>query len=191
MVTTDDYVGLITSEHRDKPKFSAMVALFSQGFVDLNNQLTGLVAKLNLDVASGDQLDILGKWVGLPRTLPYPVTNVYFSLDTAGVGFDQGSWKGPTDPDTGIVTLDDGTYRIAIKAKIGANVWDGSYSQFVSIMSFVLAGTGITANVKDNQDMTMLVTLSAKPPALLKALLVSGYLPLKPAGVQQTFIIPT
>lgn len=190
MASTDDYVGLITSEHRDKPKFAAMVALLTSGFVDLNNQLIGLIPKLNLDVATGDQLDIIGKWVGMPRTLPYPITNVYFSLDIVGVGFDQGSWQGPDDPSTGIVQMDDYTYRIAIKAKIGANVWDGSYSQFVTIMAFVLSGTGITANVKDNQDMTMLITLSAKPPALLKALLVSGFLPIKPAGVQQTFVIP-
>lgn len=191
MASTNDYVGLVTSEFQAQPNFTAILGTFTQGFVDeINNQLA-LPAMMNLDVAQGDQLDILGKWVGIPRTLPFPITNVYFSLDTPAVGFDQGSWQGPNDPSSGIVTMDDGTYRIAIKAKIGANVWDGTIPSFLVIMNLVFAGTGITITAVDNQDMTMTVTLSAKPPALLRALIVSGFLPLKPAGVQQTFIIPT
>ena len=191
MASTDDYLGLVTSEHRDQPNFSAIIQAFTQGFVDeINNQLA-LPSQLNLDTAQGDQLDILGKWVGFPRTVAFPVTGVYFALDTPAVGFDQGSWKGPNDPDTGIVTLDDGTYRLAIKAKIGANFWDGTMPSFLVIMNLVFAGTGITVTAVDNQNMTMDVTLSAKPPALLRALIVSGFLPLKPAGVQQNFIIPS
>lgn len=190
MSQASDYTRLIPSENADKPKFSAMVALVAGCFSDATNSFQSLEEALNLDTAVGAQLDILGLWIGLSRNLEVPFS-VYFSFDISGLGFDQGNWIGPYDPSSGLTQMDDATYRQMLKAKIGANRWDGSMPSFRTILAEVFAGTGITITAVDNQDMTMDVTFSAKPPAIIMALLSGGYLPLKPEGVLQTFHFPT
>lgn len=189
MSSTDDYVELVPSENTDKPHFIAMLRTLTGGFSDEINALISMQGAFDLDTAVGDQLDILGKWIGLPRTLSVPIL-VFFSFDVSGLGFDQGNWKGPDDPGTGLVMMDDDTYRIMLKAKIGANVWDGTRSQYLLIMNLVLGTSGISVTLKDHQDMSFTVTLSARPPALLYALITSGYIPIKPVGVKQIFSIP-
>jgi hypothetical protein len=88
--------------------------------------LSSFIPKFDLDQAAGDQLDIIGLWVGVGRRVKTPPIGVYFSLDIVSVGFDQGVWQGPFDPSMGITLLDDDTYRLLIRAKIGANHWDGT-----------------------------------------------------------------
>lgn len=189
MASADDYIPLIPSENRDKPKFMAMVALVTGAFADTNDAIRSIETSLDIDTAEGDQLDIIGKWVGLSRTLQVPFS-VFFSFDISGLGFDEGNWKGPYDPTSGVTVMDDGTYRVMLKAKIGANNWDGTMPSFMSIMATAFQGTGITITAQDNQNMTMDVNLSAKPSALLAAILTGGYLPIKPEGVTQTINIP-
>ena len=178
-----DYTGLITSEHRDKPKFSALVTAMGSAFADMRNGFSTISGSFDIDNAVGKQLDIIGLWVGLSRKVSIPLS-VYFSFDTAGLGFNQGSWKGPYDPTQGLTTLDDETYRRMLKAKIGANSWDGSMPALQKILSKVFAGSGTQAFACDNQDMTMdFYLVGASPPAVLASLLKNGYLRLKPAGV--------
>src|SRR5690348_17170401 len=109
MAQVSDYTGLITSEHADKPKFMAMVAAVAQCAVDQMTLLQSMPTAFDLDAAVGVQLDAVGIWVGLNRNIAVPIDNVYFSWDTAGVGWDQGVWKQPGDPDNGITRMDDGT----------------------------------------------------------------------------------
>ena len=187
MATASDYTGLIPSANGDKPKFVAMVALVAGCFADNGGALRSMRDGLDLDTAIGAQLDILGLWIGLSRKVSVPVLS-YFSFDIVGLGFDQGNWKGKLDPDSGIVAMDDETYRFMLRAKIEANKWDGSMLGYLRILQGLFAQYGITVSATDNQNMSMTVTLSASPSALLKALLLGGYLPLKPAGVAQTFV---
>lgn len=183
-----DYTTLITSEHQDKPKFKALVAAVAGAFGDTRTVFSRIVSDYDLDVAVGDQLDAIGLWVGLARYISIPMA-VYFSFDTAGLGFDQGNWKGPFDPDTGLTRLDDSTYLTMIRAKIGANNWDGTAGTMLAIFQRAFVGTGTLPFVTDNQDMTMTIGLSGvSPPALLKSLLTNGYLPLKPAGVKVNYL---
>lgn len=140
MVDVSQYTGLITSEHADKPKFTAMVSAVAQCFVDQQNALGNFIPSFDLDEAVGDQLDTLGAWVGIGRRVRTPLTGVYFSFDIAGVGFDQGVWQGPFDPSTGITVLDDDTYRLLIRAKIGANHWDGTLASSAAILNLIFQG---------------------------------------------------
>lgn len=147
-----DYTGKITSEHADKPKYMAMVEAVSQCFLDTNEVAAGLPDDFDLDLANDAQLDDVGLWVGISRNIPTPLTNVYFALDTPGLGFDQGAWKGPFDPDNGITVLDNETYRSLIRAKIGANHWDGTLESSKAILDLIFNPDGhapffpVTAN---------------------------------------------
>jgi len=185
------YTDLVTSEHNQQPNFMAVVQALAQPMVDLQNALGGMPAKFDLDTAVDVQLDDVGLWVGISRTVPVPLTNVYFSFDTAGLGFDQGNWKGPFDPDTGLTRLDDDTYRLVIRAKIGANHWDGTLGSSKAILDSIFGG-GTFVFIQDNQDMTMTIGVAGSiPSAVFLALLGNGIIPLKPEGVGVNYTIVT
>ncbi|SAL25591.1 DUF2612 domain-containing protein [Caballeronia telluris] len=183
MAQVSDYTGLITSEHANKPKFTAMVGGVAQAFVDIQNQLDATPPAFDLDSAVGVQLDVVGLWVGVTRNVDTPLTGVYFSLDVDGLGFDQGVWQGPFDPNTGVVSLDDDTYRLLIRAKIGANSWDGTQGSSAAILNSIFP-TGTDVFIQDNGDMSITYGVAGDVPLpIFIALLKGGYIPLKPEAV--------
>lgn len=178
------YADRITSEHADKPKFMALVDAMTGAAVDLQGAALGLPIDFDLDTAVGAQLDTLGLWIGLSRQVTTPITGVYFSFDTAGLGFDEGVWKGPFDPSTGITSMDDGTYRIMLRAKIGANNWDGTLASSAAILASMF-DDDTRVFIQDNNDMSITIGVSGViPSALFLALLSQGYVPIKPSGVR-------
>lgn len=188
MADVSQYTGLITSQHAGKPKFMAMVAAICGAAVDQQNFLNSMPGAFDLDNAQGPQLDTIGEWVGISRNINVPINNVYFSWDISGVGWDQGVWKGPGDPSTGVTSLDDGTYLQVIKAKIGANNWNGQLGTVVPLYNAIFGSSGTYVQITDNSDLTMtLHVLGPQPSALFQALLTGGYIPLKPTGVAITY----
>jgi hypothetical protein len=179
-----DYTDFITSEHR-KPKFTAIIEALTQGQVDNQALLSALYSYFDLDTAVGMQLDSVGRWIGVSRALQTPLPNVYFSLDTPGLGFNQGTWWYPGAPQFQLATLPDDAYRILLKAKIAANNWDGTEPTAVKIWNDLFATQyGLLVTVKDNQNMSQSVTFSGPPPdAVVSGLISSGALDLKPATV--------
>ena len=105
MAKIEDYTGKITSEHADKPKYIATVQAVASCFLGAGDASVSLTKEFDLDSAIGAQLDVIGEWVGVTRDIPTPLTGVYFAFDTAGLGFDEGAWQGPFDPDTGSPSL--------------------------------------------------------------------------------------
>lgn len=191
MADITDYTGKITAEHADKPKYMAMVAAVAQCFVDARNGVSTMPSAFDLDDAVGVQLDAVGLWVGVKRNVNTPLTGVYFSFDTVGLGFDQGVWKGPFDPDTGVTSLDDETYRLLIRARIGANHWDGTLAGSKAILAQIF-GSDTHISIQDNQDMSITIGIAGKiPSALFLALLSGGYIPIKPQAVRVNYYLVT
>lgn len=183
------YTGKITSEHSDKPKYIAMVNGVSGCFLGATIAADKLPVYFDLDGAIGEQLDVVGQWVGVSRNITTPLSGVYFALDTENLGFDQGAWQGPFDPDTGITTLDDDAYRTLLRARIGSNKWDGTLGQSKDILDLIFSGDTL-AFIQDNQDMTITVGVSGKPPTAIQiALLTGGYINVKPQSVGVTYYI--
>lgn len=190
MADATDYTQLITSEHNDRPRFMAMVALVTGSLADATNAALSLPDAFDLDAAIGAQLDVVGQWVGITRQVKTPLA-VYFAFDTEGLGFDQGTWRGRFDPDSGLTQLDDDTYRLLIRAKIGANHWDGTLAGSKPILDLVFPGPAV-AFIEDNQDMSMTIGIAGVPPSALElALLTGGYIPIKPEGVRVNYITTT
>lgn len=187
-VQLSQYTSLITSEHNEKPRFIAMVSLLGQWAVDRQNMLASIPGLFDIDDAVGQQLDWVGQWVGISRNLSIPLTGVYFSFDTAGLGFDQGTWLGPFDPTTGLVSLPDNAYRTLLYAVIAANNWDGTVPGAYTAWNTIFEPLGYSILIEDGQDMTMTVALiGPTPDAVTLALFTGGYLNLRPAGVGITF----
>jgi len=188
-MTSQDYLNLITSEH-NLPSFEAAVTALVGGPADQINLLASMPGLYDLDVAVGTQLDAVGKWIGVGRQVAVPLVGVYFSLDTAGVGFDAGSWFGPGDSTTGLVNLDDVAYRLLLRSQVAANHWDGSMASLLDLLTSIFVGTGSLVFIVDNQDMSMTVGVAGViPPATQKAMLTNGLLIPKPEGVHVNYSI--
>lgn len=182
------YTELITNYHATRPLFFSHIDLTTRPLIDVASTVAGLVTAFDIDRAVGAQLDTLGQWIGRSRYVSEPISGVYFCWDTDGLGYDQGVWQGPYDPDAGFTALSDDTYRIILKAKIAMNIWNGQNDTLPAILDTATAGSGLRMRIIDNQDMTIAVwvlpdtDISAVSLELLAAIR-QGYLTVKAAGV--------
>ena len=186
MADLSDYLGLIPSANREQPNFQAALAATLQPIVDATNVAASLPSKLDVDLAAGDQLDAVGEWVNLSRVLAAPIANVYFAFNTAGLGFNQGLIYNSSLPPTGLIALDDSTFRAMIRLKIAANAWDGSMGEANAALveAFGSQGDPPVVWITDNFDMTMSYHITGNPhSALLEQLVLGGYMPFRAAGV--------
>lgn len=182
------YTGLITNYHATKPLFVQHVDLSTRPLTDTATALNSLLTLLDIDTAVGPQLDILGEWIGRSRYVVTPISGIYFAWDADSLGYDQGVWQGPYDPDNGYTALSDETYRVILKAKIAINNWDGTNDTLPPILDNALAGSGLRMQIVDNQDMTISIwvfpeTDIASASLELIAAIKQGYLTIKAAGV--------
>lgn len=184
MTDVTDYTDLITSEHRNRALYPQTIEALVQPSVDLQTMLQQVPALYDLDTAVGVQLDAVGEWVGQSRRLQVPLTGVYFSFDIAGLGFDEGTWQGPFDPSTGLELLPDDSYRTLLRAKIAANVWDGTIPGAYAVWDVLFTPIGVNMFIVDNGDMTMYTGFAGGPfDAVTYELMIGGYLELRPMGV--------
>lgn len=189
-MTTQEYLNLITSAFRQKPKYIGTVEINVDVPVRVQSLLTSLLALFDLDSAVGDQLDIIGRWVGISRNVSIPITGVYFSWDDIATdGWDFGTWQPDLAPST-VTTLPDDSYRVLIKAKIAANAWDGTTDGAYAIWDALF--TQFTILIQDHQDMSYdLAIVGGIVDSLTVALITGGYIPLKPEGVRvNEYLIP-
>ncbi|MFG1259142.1 DUF2612 domain-containing protein [Xanthobacter flavus] len=187
-----DYLDLITSEHRGKPKFTATVSASVSPAAEQQAVLDGLSEAFDLDTAIGVQLDAVGAWVGISREIQIPLVNVWFSFGIEGRGWGQGIWKGPYDPETGVYSLDDDTYRKLIRLKILVNNWDGLTGSAAQAIETFYAADGSFPFLIDNQNMSMTVCISGdRPAAVMFAIFAGRYVEFKPASVKVFNVVPS
>ena len=141
-----------------------------------------MISLFDVDLAIGDQLDIIGQWVGITRNVNVPIDSVYFSWDEDyTLGWEFGTWQ-PSNAPASVTSLPDDAYRVLIKAKIAANHWLGTIEDAYKVWDSVFSN--ITILIQDNQNMTMnLAIVGGIVDSLTLALITGGYIPLKPEGV--------
>ncbi len=128
---------LIPSPNTDQPNFSAWVEANLQTFVDDQIACAILPSDFNIDLAVGDQLDVLGVILGVSRTVP----------------FDFGGGISPV--------LADPIYRIVLKARIILDLWNGTKDQIYDFWQVFLPEYPVL--IQDNLDMTMSVLVFGVP----------------------------
>ena len=183
-MTVEEYLNLITSAYRKKPKFEAMVSDYRSVPARVNCLLGFVITIFDLDVEVGEEIVIIGLWVGISRNVNIPTTGIYFSWDGVDptVGWDYGTWQGNL-PTSTITELPDDAYRTLIKAKIAANRWDGTTTNAYVIWDALFPDLNIL--IQDNQNMSYaMIFFGGIISSLTVALITGGYIPLKPEGVR-------
>lgn len=187
-MTIEDYLNLIPAANRKQEKFIATVSLDVAVEVRVQELLSSLIPRFDLSTPPvGDQLDIIGEWVGISRIISTPITGVFFTWDGAvNLGWDYGTWQ-PSGSPGEVTSLPDDAYLTLIKAKIASNIWDGTTESAYEVWNDLLAGTGIQILIQDYQNMTYAMgILGDIIPSLTLALIIGGYIPLRPEGVKIT-----
>jgi len=194
------YAGLLILQYRTKTKAQETIKLlanqsFSDGFV-----FDEMVC-FDLDTAIGAQLDILGRIVGVPRTIyTFDPTQQFFNFtdyngDPAivhGFGdytdnpFDPGNWQFYNYDlfDATSVQLVDDDMRKLIKMKIELN---NNRSTFAFINSLIFRYLNPDVTVVDNKNMHLMYSIKSTFGTLARAALFLNMLPV-PAGVSADYV---
>jgi hypothetical protein len=188
MASAQQYVALIPGYNRIQPQFNAVVAGICTAYAGITNFCQQLLTAFDVDTAVGNQLDIIGLWVGVSRYISVPITNVFFTWDSSTLGWDQSVWKGPYDSSTNLVELDDYHYRFLLYARIAANHWNGLAGTALAAYNLAFTNQNVTITVIDNFNMTITVTVQGSTTALQQALLTGGYIKLTPLGCTTTYV---
>lgn len=132
MEFVNNYLKLITGEHRDKPKYISMVRALLSHSSDIFSVGVELDDDFDLDYADGVQEDVLGDIVGTSRELGWQPE---FNLNPI---------------------LDNANFRTLLMVKILKNMWKGGIRDLATTWK-LLFGNPIL--IEDNQDMTIDVVI--------------------------------
>jgi len=201
MTFESEYVNLLIKQYWEKPKASAEIEMKASSWRRSFDWLSSFENEFDLDNATGDRLDIIGRIVGIGRAIPYAVPKIAFGFDENpnSRGFDdlfsplndRAPFQDLFESESTELVLDDNAYRLFIRAKIKKNI-SSPYlvsDDSLSIQDAVINIFGGLAYVTDNYDMTL--TLHVSPvfsSSKLDALCKMSLIP-KPQGVRYITII--
>lgn len=132
-MTVKDYLSIarsrITDQFKESNNLDRLIAIWLEGYQELQELAIDVSFINNVDVAKGVELDVIGDIVGQPRELVDISTTGYFGFeeDPGAKSFGSlnnstgGIYYGLDDPASGNILLADPLYRLFIKAKIRAN----------------------------------------------------------------------
>jgi hypothetical protein len=196
-----EYVNLLIKQYWEMPKAYAEIEMKASTWRRTFEWIDSFSDEFDLDKATGDRLDIIGRIVGIGRNIPYSIPKVAFGFDENpnSRGFDdlfsplddRAPFQDLFEADSTELVLDDNTYRQFIRAKIYKNI-SSAYmmsSESPSIQTAVVEIFGGLAYVTDNYDMSL--TLHVSPlfnTDTLDALVKMSLIP-KPQGVRHITVI--
>lgn len=197
----NEYVLLLIKEYWEKPNAKAEITLQASTWSEIYTLYNMFDNAFDIDLAEGNQLDIIGKIVGIPRTVPFALDKIRFGFDgdSSARGFadlfdadiESAPFLDLFESEYTDYQLDDNDYRFFIKAKISKNIVSAymASDNRVSIQDSIQLSFDGLAYVTDNQDMTL--TLYVSPGIDEQRILLIRSLDLlpKPQGVRYKLII--
>ena len=161
------YLDLLIYQYRDKPNASAEIQAIIKPFSDVFDLYNDLENVFDLDLAVGKQLDIIGKIVGLSRTVPLAIPKKYFGFDDDTNTYPYSEifdsivtypFKELYEEEYTDLQLNDEDYRFFLKAKIAKNFAKSNILEIEEIISFLFDNL---AEVIDGYNMTLTVQVDA------------------------------
>jgi hypothetical protein len=186
----NEYLGLVTSQHRQKTKFIESIRVAITPIVGCQNLLSKMSELHDLETATGNSLEQLALWTGTPLIIPGAAQLEYFGFidqenamtfgetDDPSIG---GYFRESGQSGTGGLTPTGDFLRRLIKAKILKNKSTGNINETKAILELALNHGHF--KVFDNKDMTVTFKNLATQFTTMQRILVQMFFPL-PAGVE-------
>lgn len=194
----EQYRNLIIQQYYDRTKAPAEIDLYSSEFELIFNFISDFENQFDLDQATGDRLDLIGKIVGASRIVESadPVIKEYFSFadnpDPNARTFGEAPFFDiVNDTQVTDTELDDVRYRFYLRAKISKNIAAAlmESDDQVSIQDIIQYLFNGKAFVVDNLDMSLTIYVDEDiPEEDIKLILDQDLIP-KPQGVRYKFVI--
>lgn len=149
----------VTQEYHGQPNFTAYLTALLVAPADLETAGQAIEESLDIDVAVGTQLDLIGRLIGLSRNVPngYPLPFFGF-LDTPEglpygdtIGGGGGLFYELGALGTTTWRLDDATYRKFLHARVLRNRSTGTIPDFVAILQLIFPSDGIIVQDVEGQ----------------------------------------
>lgn len=163
----DQYLSLFTPQYQNSPKLINFADKLMKGLNDISLLALNMDSYFDIDIAIGNQLDIIGEIVGAKRILDFDPTPI-------------GSPPVAVSP-----ILDDETYRILLKATIGINHWNGLMSS-IKPLWLKLFPDGYIIYI-DNLDMSITIILAGVFSSVIIDLITHGLIIPRPEGVLMNY----
>ena len=187
---TNEYLGLVTSQHRQKTRFIESIRVAITPIVGCQNLLSKMSELHDLETATGNCLEQLALWTGTPLIIPGAAQLEYFGFidqenamtfgetDDPSIG---GYFRESGQSGTGGLTPTGDFLRRLIKAKILKNKSTGNINETKAILELALNHSHF--KVFDNKNMTVTFKNLATQFTTMQKILVQIFFPL-PAGVE-------
>ncbi|MGV8004340.1 DUF2612 domain-containing protein [Photorhabdus temperata subsp. temperata] len=178
-------------QYRGKPKARQTVGLLLSESAIVFKSAVKLTEILDINKSENYGLDLIGRHVGISRTMKSFVPKDYFGflgIDSA-LGFNTGVFYRYGDSLNDSTNLDDKDYQFFIKAKVIKNYQRPTIGNITLSISYLL---GDQAFIIDNYDMTMNIVIPSSylTPFRLHAIKKLDILS-RPIGVQYKYIVIT
>lgn len=163
---TCDNTHRLMYQYQSSPRMRSLILAITREYCSLEEAMLALETRLDIDLSSGVQLDLIGEIVGQPRPTSVSIDpDLVFGFDpleTDDPSFPTGyppdyGWSGVSRPDRGGVwtsvsglftaKMSDADYRTLLRARIFANVSDSTVNSLARFLDFAL---GVGSNNIDN-----------------------------------------
>lgn len=124
-------IDLVATQYRESPRLLALMRAYGVQVAEAFQALCRLPGAFDIDTAVGDQLTIVGKWLGWPRVHPQGARTAVFGFESADCdpcntingpvvgGFCYADWAGCAGSEFApYVFVDDELYRRFLKARV-------------------------------------------------------------------------
>lgn len=156
----------VTEQFKNKEVFDNYVQILTKGQIDLENTFKDLLQLRDIDTATGEQLNIIGRIVGQDRELIAADLYDFFGMIGALNAFPMGDINDPSIGGIfysygidlgGNVELDDETYRTFIKAKIYKNITASTPEQFITAIKLIFGLDQLAVVAEGDASVTVLL----------------------------------
>jgi len=156
----------VTEQFKGAEVFDNYVQILTKGQIDLENTFKDLLQLRDIDTATGEQLNIIGRIVGQDRELIAADLYDFFGMIGALNAFPMGDINDPSIGGIfysygidlgGNVELDDETYRTFIKAKIYKNITASTPEQFITAIKLIFGLDQLAVVAEGDASVTVLL----------------------------------
>jgi len=169
----------VYAQYRDKPKAFEWIGINGYLGNEIEAAYQDIASSYDIDTANTNELDILGRIVGINRSFESKIIIDAFLFVASQFGAAQ------FRPGSGVAIqdLNNDAYRLLLRAKISKNTNDATLDGIINSLDFIVETTGIV--IDDPEDMSFSITFDIL--TALESLIITTFdiIP-KPQGVRFT-----